>query len=42
MAKTYNLYDRLAEHRAALDQWAKFVQSRAEGKVVPVGKGAAA
>jgi hypothetical protein len=27
---------------AALDQWAEFVQSLAEGKVVPIGKGAAA
>jgi integrase len=42
MAKTYNLYDRLAERRAALEQWAEFVQSLAEGKVVPIGKGAAA
>jgi hypothetical protein len=41
-AKTYNLYDRLAERRAALEQWAEFVQSLAEGKVVPIGKGAAA
>jgi hypothetical protein len=41
MAKTYNLYDRLAERRAALEQWAEFVQSLAEGKVVPIGKGAA-
>jgi hypothetical protein len=28
--------------RSALDQWAEFVQSLAEGKVVPIGKGAAA
>jgi hypothetical protein len=33
---------RLAERRAALDQWAEFVQSLAEGKVVPIDKGAAA
>src|ERR1700732_3139869 len=32
MAKTYNLYDWLAERRAALEQWAEFVQSLAEGK----------
>jgi hypothetical protein len=40
--KTDNLCDRLAERRrAALDQWSEFVQSLAEGKVVPIGKGAA-
>jgi hypothetical protein len=27
---------------AALEQWAEFVQSLPEGKVVPIGKGAAA
>jgi hypothetical protein len=37
--KTYDLYDRLAERRAVLDQWAEFMQSLAEGKVVPIGKG---
>jgi hypothetical protein len=42
MAKTDNLYDRLAERRAALDPWAEFVQSLAEGKVVPIAKGATA
>jgi hypothetical protein len=41
MAKTYNLYDRPPARRAALDQWAEFVQSLAEDKVVPIGKGAA-
>jgi hypothetical protein len=42
MAKTYNLCDLLAERRSALEQWAEFVQSLAEGKVMPIGKGVAA
>jgi integrase len=42
MAKTYNLYDRLPERRAALVRWAQFVLSLADGKVVSIGeKGAA-
>jgi integrase len=42
MAKTYNLYDRLEERRAALEKWANFVRSLVEGKVVSLGaKGAA-
>jgi hypothetical protein len=42
MAKTYYLYDRVAERRAAIDQSAEFVLSLAQGKVVPIGKGAEA
>jgi integrase len=42
MSKTYNLYDRLPERRAAIEKWAKFVLSLADGKVVSIGeKGAA-
>jgi integrase len=42
MAKTYNLYDRLPERRAALEKWAEFVLSLAEGKVVSIDRAAAA
>jgi integrase len=41
MTRTYNLYDRLQERRAALEKWAELVKSLADGKVVSIDRGAA-